>query len=464
MTMPTIEPGPSQHRKRVREAGEGPRKAPTGTPTRRWSASAWIMLALLAPIAAFIAWHVLTLGVADLWVDSEPETTLSWRSADSDALVDAADDALAQPDFAKAKTLALRALATYPLDGRPYRELAGIAEFFGKKQEAHRLYLIALRNVPRDIPTRAKLLDYDLQAGKLPEALHQIDMELRIQPPAASYLLPALAALSQNPLVLEPLSRLLKTRPPWRAYFLTVLAASGSDSDMVDRVFASRGGDDPLPFPKGATEADLLIQRQIKDGRWSNAYVTWAATLSDAQRTVLGDIYDGSFTFQPGGHAFDWSLPDRGTGFDMLIAPRAGSTTDNVLQVKFDGLPLDYQPIRQRLILGPGHYRLTGMGQSNALTSENGLHWTVACTAGSRQNIIAASQPFAGDIAWGVFQMEFDVPDADCGSQWLKLDLAPGSFKGQPLTGTAIFDNLAMTRLGDAADPAAAGQFRQVTQ
>lgn len=451
MTTSAIEPGPSRHRRRVRELRKGTRKTPIGSSERkRWSTSAWVALILLAPMAAFLAWRVLTLGMADMWVDSDPQTAVSWRSADSDALADAADGALAQPDYPKARTLALRALAAYPLNGRAYRQLAGIAEFFRNKQEAHRLYLIALRNAPRDIPTRGRLLEYNLRAGNLPDALHQIDMELRIRPLAASYLLPGLAALSQNPAVLEPLSRLLKTRPPWRAYFLNVLAASGSDPDAIDRVFASRGSDDPLPYQSGSTEADLLIQRQIADGRWSNAYVTWAATLSEAQKKVLGNIYDGGFRFQPGGRAFDWSLPDQGTGFDMLIAPLPDST-DNVLQVTFDGLPLDYRPIRQRLILGSGHYLLEGMGHSNALTSANGLQWRIACISDGPQNIIATSRPFTGEIPREAFKTEFDVPNADCGSQWLELDLAAEALKGQPLTGKAIFDHLAITRTGDAA-------------
>ncbi len=411
-----------------------------------WSSSAWTALAIVGSIALFLAWRVLTMGLADSWVDAAPQTALFWRPMHPEALVDAADDALAHRRFSEAKALALNALRADPLDGRAYRDLATFANFFGDKVKASRLLRIAIRRAPRDLPTRSKLLEYALTGGNLPEALHQVDMELRIRPEMATDLMPGLVLLSQYPGVLGPLSHLLESRPPWRLRFLTVLAASGSDPRLVDRIFAQRGGDDPLLVPRHGTEADLLMQRQIKDARWDSAYFTWVTTLSKAERTLLGNVYDGGFVFPPSGRGFAWQLPVEGMGFDVLIAPRMASTTDNVLQIRFDGLPVEYQPIKQRLILGPGHYRLTGMAQSNGITSDDGLHWTLWCAEGM-QRPLASSQPFTGDIAWGRFQVDFDVPDADCASQWLRLDLGLGIFKGQPLEGSAIFDDLTITRL-----------------
>ena len=307
-------------------------------------------------------------------------------------------------------------------------------------------------------------------------------MMMRIRPELMPELMPRLAAASADPAVLASLGRVLMTRPPWREYFLATLAASGPDPAAIDRVFASRGGDDPLPVQpplvgaKGAslnldtssgfTEADLLVNRQIADRRWGTAYVNWVGTLSPAARTVLGNIYDGQFSFPPlerkiswlnlSSKGFGWQVPDQGTGFDVVIAPRTQFTTDNVLQVTFDGLTLDYRPVKQLLVLGPGHYRLTGMGQAGAMTSEDGLQWVIACAEG-KQQVIARSTTFTGDVPWGAFQMEFDVPDTDCGGQWLRLDLGGSAFKGQPIEGGVIFDDLQIVRLG-AQVPAAANE------
>ena len=423
------------------------------TPTR----SAWITLAVLGPLALILAWRVLTAGLADLWVESDPHRALFWRPTYPEALFAASDADFANLKFAEAKAAALRAVAAYPLEGRAYRELAGVADFFGDHADAKRLFSLTLRRAPRDITARTKLIDYSLKAGDIAQALHQIDMTMRIQPEAMPDILPPLVTLSQYPEVAAPLSQILVARPPWRQIFLATLADSGTDSAAIDRVFASRGGDDPLPPPRGGTETDLLINRQIKDGRWGTAYVNWAGTLSKSERTVLGNVYDGGFIFHPSNKGFAWQLPDQGTGYDVLIAPRTQFSLNNVMQITFNGLPLNYQPVKQQLILAPGHYRLTGMGQAGAMTSDDGLQWVVACAEGQQQ-VLVKSQAFTGDMPWAQFQMEFDVPDSDCGAQWLRLDLGMGIFKGQPLEGGAIFDNLDISLSDASASPPANAQ------
>ncbi len=461
-----------------------PKGPPASTPL---SPSTKAMLAVLALLAAFAAWRVLTIGMADLWVDSKPERALYWRPEDPQALFDASDDAYLNKDFAHAKAFALLAVARYPLDGRCYRELGDISDFFGDHAGARRLYETAERLAPRDVATHGKLLEYDMGEGHMPEALHHADLILRLQPDLMPDLLPRLGAVSKNPAVLAALGQMLKERPPWRDYFLAVLAESGTDLDLIERVFASRGEDDPLPTHppqivlrtrgtdtdevSGFTETDLLIARQVADGRWGDAYVNWVGTLTAAQRTVLGNVFDGGFTFPPlqkklpwlhlSGKAFGWQIPDRGTGFDVRVAPRTEFSTDNVLQITFNGLPIDYYPVRQLLILAPGHYRLSGMGQAGAV-SELGIQWVVTCAEGN-ETALGQSKAFTGDIPWGPFQMEFDVPTPDsaatsCGGQWLRLDLANGIFKGEPLEGSAIFDDLKVSRLGPAVSPVADGQ------
>ena len=469
-----------------RGSGMGP--AAAAAAPSRFAASTWMVLALLGPLALFLAWRVLTLGMADLWVDSKPERALFWRPDDPQALFEAADDDYMNRNFAGAKALALRTVANYPLDGRAYRELADVADFFGDHSNARRLYDTAVRLAPRDIATHGKLLGYEMQAGQIQQALRHADLLLRLQPDIMPDLLPRLGSVSGNPAVLTALRGMLKERPPWRDYFLAILAESGSDPAAIDRVFASRGDDDPLPLHppqmvlrsagiesddvSGFTEADLLINRQVADGRWGSAYVTWVGTLSPAQRVVVGNLYDGGFTFPPvqkkigwlhlSGKSFGWQVPDRGTGFDVRIAPRTQYSNDNALQVTFDGLPIDFQPVKQLLVLGPGHYRLSGMGQAGAV-SEYGIQWVVACAEGDA-TLLGKSTAFTGDIPWGPFQMEFDVPVSDsaataCGGQWLRLDVADGIFKGEPLEGGAIFDNLKIDRLGPPIPPPADGKL-----
>jgi tetratricopeptide (TPR) repeat protein len=458
------------------------------------SNTALIVLAVLGPIALFVAWRVFTLGMADLWVDAKPDRAAYWRAGNPDALYGETDDAFTKLKLPQTRALALRSIANYPLDGRGYRELAGIADFLSNHVEAKRLFELAVRYAPRDTSARLSLIDQDLKGGDAAGALSHVDMALRLEPDIMPDLLPRLGAVAGTPGVLGALSKMLDTYPPWRVYFLANMADQALDSDAIDRVFASRSRDEHLPLnPPEAddtsgemelspdyTETDLLINRQVRDQRWDTAYVTWINTLSEAQRAVLGNIYDGGFAFQPTSDRIPWLIPagksfgwiiSPGTGYDVLIAPRTRFDNDNILQVTFNGLPLDYLPIKQLLVLPTGHYRLTGMGDAGAMTSEGGFQWVVTCaalptdiTADRKNQELGRSMMFSGNIAWSSFQMEFDVPaKPECGGQYLSLELAGEVFEGQPIEGAARFDNMAVVRTGDAVAPAQQLQLKLAT-
>ncbi len=458
----------------VVEASEQPAAPPTSSTARRrrkprpppppgrpshWSWRERVAAGLLVPVAIFLGWRVFTLGLADLWATSDPEAALKWRPNDPQALIAAAENAVAARDFDAADALARRAIADCPLDGRGYRVIGVGKDFRGDTGAAGRLFAIALQRSPRDVVARNMLARYAGKAGDFAAALHQIDVLLRIRPDLAPNLLPKLVAASSNPELGGMIDRLLVERPPWRLAFLRQLATSSADADAIARVFAGRGGDDPLPPPAIGTEADLLLRRQLADHDWGRAYFTWVSTLSTAERTRLGNLYDGDFDFQPSSRGFDWRIPDQGAGFDVRTGSGEGLTEHSGLQVRFNGLPLDYRPVSQLLILGPGHYRLSGMGGASGIdTEQGGLAWTVSCAEGDGQ-ALGSSGTFSGDMPVASFQMEFDVPPTGCAAQWLRLDFSGGMLRGQPLHGVAVFDGLKVDRVpapaaGPAADPA----------
>jgi hypothetical protein len=407
----------------------------------------WIVRIVLTACALFLGWRVVSIGLASLWDDSDPETAVHWRPSDPEALLGAADIALDRHQFSESEALARRSLSAYPLDGRPYRDLAEVADATGNVAQARRLLGIATLRSPRDPATRGQLLEYALRANDLSGTLRQMDVLMRIKPETIYTLGPGLVSMSQDPQALGQLGRLLATRPPWRLGFLVMTAGLEIDPFVIDRVFASRGGDDPLP--SGGTEADLLLQRQIRDNRWGSAHATWVQTLTKAERAAVGNVYDGAFLFPLSGRGFDWQLPVDGTGYDVIIHPSPEAGAGNVMQVRFDDLPLDYHPVSQRLALAPGRYRLSGMAGSKGFDIEGGLYWTVACGEGKQQNL-GSSDMLVGTAAWHAFAAEFDVPGQGCSVQWLRLDLAQGDSMAQPQQGSAMFSGLAITRLEDS--------------
>jgi hypothetical protein len=467
----------------------------------------WVVLAVLGPLAAFVAWRVLTMGLSDMAVDSDSQRALFWRADNPDAILSAANDDFVSHDYAGSKSMSLDALSRYPLNGIGYEFLGRNADFFHDPKTARRLFQLAERFAPREVATRGKLADYALKDGNVDGALYQVDTLLRMHPEVMADIMPSLVQLSAFPVAQGPIGKVLAKRPQWRIAFLSLLASAGGDPKAIDRIFAVRGGDDPLPampprsgvsgpdadagdddLPTGFTEADLLINRQLADGRWQAAHATWIASLSDGERAVSGKIYDGNFVFPPAYHripwlnlshkGFGWQLPDQGSGYDLAISPRSQFQSQSVLQITFNGLPIDYQPVSQLLVLPPGHYRFKGMGQAGGMTTEVGLQWVVACARDNQalfdqdqEQVLGHSTPFQGEIPYSAFSFEFDVPEpgatpptqnrttsvfgatasiatsTDCGAQQLRLDLGSGLFKGIPLQGGAIFDHLDVERI-----------------
>lgn len=493
---PAVPPAPPRQRRarRQRSSKAMPARARLGTVD-------WVLMAIGAVIAAWVGWRVLTLGMADANVDDDPQQALAWRADDPDAMVDVSAQDFSSHDYDGSWRFAVAALRAYPLQGRAWSLLAQNADFFHRTDEALRYYTIAHRLAPRDLPTLLYLSNSDMRQGKLAAGFDRLDQVLLMYPDLLGRILPSLVMVAQSGPAQDQLGRLLRARPRWRVAFLSLLASSGpnsmgADPAAVDRIFGLRGANDPLPeypppvpgtpqpldadVPTGFTEADLLINRQLADGRWQVARDTWLASLSKGQRAVVGLLFDGNFVFVPDYRAipwlglttkgFGWQLPSGGSGYDASIGPRWRGADQNGLKVIFNGLPVDYQPVQQLLVLPPGHYRFAGMGQASGMTNDVGLRWTVACAQDNDQQfrqeqeiVITHSKPFMGEMPYGPFAFEFDIPapggtvsidgtptrvSSGCPAQWLRLDLGDGLYKGIPMQGGVVFDHLTVTAVG----------------
>ena len=213
--------------------------------------------------AAWIAWRCVTMGMADLLVWSDPAAATGWRVAHPAAQYEAAQsDLLAQRD-AVAMIHARIGIASNPLDGRDYRIAAAVAESAGDRVGAERLFEIAERRAPRDLPTRIKLAAYALRAGDHQRALHEVDMLLRMQPELDADVLPRLVRLTDDATAIDPIARILLQHPAWRNSFLSMLAGSASDPLSADRLFARLQAEDRLT--PNETDALKTLQRRIED-------------------------------------------------------------------------------------------------------------------------------------------------------------------------------------------------------
>ena len=392
-------------------------------------------------LLAFVAWRVLTLGLADHWAESDPARALWWRGDHPEALIRLAEREVTDPArAADAERHAKAALRASPLDGRPYRILAQLADAAGDKPRAAELYTLAIRHSPRDIPSQAWLADWHLAHGEVAKALDRVDLMLRVRPALLKQIVPMLAVLAATPEAQAPFAAVLAKDPPWRASALVQIARTAESVDGVAPLF-----DLLRRQPDGLADTELAawVDRLVADGQWGRAYLIWISALPPQRRERIGNVFNGGFEAAPLTHGFDWRFGRvPGARIDRLPVNGAGGRV--ALRVAFDDRRIPFAHVRQMLALPPGTYRFEGRAKPAGLRTERGLVWTLTCIP-KPGTALAETDPLKGQGDWRDFGVDFTVPDG-CGAQWMTLRTPWRIAAEQRLGGQAWFDDLRITR------------------
>ncbi|MBN8715993.1 MAG: tetratricopeptide repeat protein [Xanthomonadales bacterium] len=372
------------------------------------------MRLVLVVLALWAGWRIYgQLRAEQAVADDAPALALQWRPEFSAALLAQAERQLAAGDLQAAQDSARRVLANSPLRGQAFRILAQVAERRGDAAQALRLYQIASRRAPRDLPSRAWLAQHYLQQGQYPAALAQIDSLLRMSPGRAAAINPVLVQMAQEPAFADALAHMLAGNPPWRDGTLAALRhpkiGNPEAAGRIMQALQAQGG-------LSQDEYDRWLDSLMAQGRWGEAYARWASGVPKPDGR-LPLLYNGDFRQPPSNTGFDWRVK-RVPGVLLDFVPDAG-IRGQAAYLNFLDRRVPEGGLSQPLLLGPGHYRLGFRARATALRSEMGLQWQVVC-AGSG-TVLARSDPLQGNMGWTGFQMEFSVPPTGCPGQWLRL-------------------------------------------
>jgi len=390
-------------------------------------------------VLAFVAWRVLSLGMADHFARSDPERALAWRSNHPEALLQSALRHVAEKDWPAAKIAAERALKARPVDGRPLRVLAQVADQSGDKAQALTLYRQAARLAPRDLPTRAWLLQHALERRDADEAATQLDALLRLQPDLLKDLQAQIDLLAVTPPARAALLKTLAASPPWRAAFLAGLAKAAYPVDAIAPFFAALKHTPDTPM----TEIDPWIARLRSENRALQAYVTWVNRIPDNQREALGNVFDGGFEIaqeqQPG--TFAWQTPTL-AGATAYWSANRGTVGENSYVVEFEGRRTPFAHLSQALVIPPGDWQLSWRAKGVRLDSLRGLVWQVLCDPSGAP--LAESAPMLGHFEWREQTLAFSVPP-ECEGQQLILRIPARIPAETVMNGTLWLDAVAIT-------------------
>lgn len=396
---------------------------------------------LVLAVLFFLAWRVISLGMADHLAEESPEKALEWRSDHPEALLRSAETALDAKDWTKAQQQALAALASNALDGRPLRILALVAAHEGKTAKARQLMRDAAMLSPRDWQAQLWLLEDALRRRQAQDAAKYIDALLRAKPELMTAMLPQVMVLAVNPEAQKALLERLALDPPWRRHLLNGLAVGQYPINQILPVFLNLNEKSKLE----AGEYLPLLNRLNKENRFDQAYLTWANLIPAEQRKYLGNVFDGGFELPVEEHIGDFAWNVREVdGAEVQFMGTDGSVGESSYYVDFDGRRVPFAHLNQLLVLPTGQWQMSYSAKAEQLDTTLGLVWRISCQTDGR--ILAESEPMKGQFNWKPMTFDFEVPNG-CWGQKLTL-LLPARIPSQTeISGSLWLDHIEIQRL-----------------
>jgi hypothetical protein len=392
-------------------------------------------------VLSWIGWRIIAETSALSLAQSDPDAALGFVADQHVALNRLAQKELLEPDgnLDSARQWAQHALRANPLNARALTLLGLIAERKGDAKSADGLMRIAAVRTWRDPTTDEWLLNRAASGSDYAHALPYADAMLRMEGNFETELFPVLASFTVDARAFHALTAFLATSPPWRPWFLSELSARLANRTRLVQLYTALNDTE---HPPTTDELRPYVSRLIKDENFELAYQTWQATLSPQQRADKTYPFNRDFEFPADGLAFNWSL-ESVPGADVRIVSSADSGKKPMLLIEFSGARVRFANVKQLLLLPAGDYSLSGRVKTADLRTSRGLWWRVFCANGAKT--LANTELISGTTPWTDFTANFQVPAADCGGQWLQLELPARIEPEMRIEGQVWYQDLRVT-------------------
>ena len=464
--------------------------------------SSRIRLLILAALALFLLWEVLTRSFTAYLADASPQEALRLRSTNPTALLNLAEDTLSLDESfkdlapvltpprspgssyakgvdsqelelaetselpsgandspqsadsdqtsARIRSWAELALHQAPLSARAFRILGQISERASDAERTQALmqaaiHRSALESVAVYWMMRKSYSDRDYSA-----ALRFADTLLRTRPQTLMYVMPIFGKIAEVPNASPDLKQLLATNPPWRRQFFDYFPKTVSDARTpLDLLLSLKDTSNP---PR-AEDLQAYLNFLIQHGFYDLAYYTWLQFLPPEQLAKAGHLFNGTFDVAaaPSGAPFDWRFTQE-SGVAIQLAARPDQPRGRALSLAFGSGRVDYRDVTQLIMLSFGTYKFRGNYKSD-LISERGLEWRVTCVKGP---LLGQSEAVRGSSSgWKDFAFSFTVPQLDCPAQYVRLVFGARSASERFISGSIWYDDLQIVREQAVGSPGA---------
>ena len=401
-------------------------------------------LILLGLATTFLIWRIVATNIGELLLQSDTQDAsalaLRWNGTNAEALyLRGLQQTKANPDRAMADLLA--AVRNNPTDGPTYAAIALLKEEGGDLEGAARAMQAASQMAPRRVDVQIEAARFWFRRGEIELAMKHLDVALTFGDSLRDQVFPDLLKLAEDPATREiAYTKLLKQRVAWWPIFFNYAAANTTNIDTLRALFQMQASG-----PNTVTNEGLgaYLQRLQRENLWIESYLVWLNQLRKEQLISVGNLFNGGFEEKITNQGFDWII----TPSSQVVVETTssyGATGNKALRVMFKGPRIQFQHLRQYLLLDPGTYTLHGRVRPEGFEAVEGLQWSVYCVG--TEATLTHSERFTGTDHWQHFTVQFKIPAKGCAVQMLRLELAGRTALDFEAKGVVWFDDISISR------------------
>ena len=340
----------------------------------------------------------------------------------------------------KVRQLAIRTIATDPLNAEAYRLLA---EMTGTQDQMRILMWEAAKRSRRESIAQFWLLIDSTYQKDFRAAIDHADILLRTRPELSDYVLGYLARIADNEAGRALLIQELAKGPTWRPSFFARLPQNAKERDTPLKIMvALKASAKPVSDRELAPYLNVLIAKNLID----HAYNIWLQLLPNTESSNPGFITHADFEHDSAVIPFDWQVA---RGVNSIAEFVALGPEEHALHVTFGSGRAQFPEVSQIILLPSGKYRLEGKLRGSVI-AKRGLRWQLRCANGSGRVLGETDMLMGQSYQWRIFSFEAAVPQIEgCRGQTLRLFHDSRSASEEIISGEVWFTGLRLERIPD---------------
>jgi hypothetical protein len=341
--------------------------------------------------------------------------------------------------------------AKSPLDSDALENLLLIANIRGDAVSNEKLVKLAADRTLRNYTAQFAAIQLSMARKNYDDVMFRFDGLIRTQLSQRPELFAMLAGLARDADANKALAKVLATSPPWRGEFMNEALGKVADAESAYQILSNLKKSEA---PPNSVELRVIINRLLAEKKDDTAYFIWLDFLNEVELRKVKAIFDGGFELEPKQRFFDWTIGQTENS-QAGVAERSAGSPDRALKVQFSGSTGFYGQVQQMTRVTPGKYVFRGQAKAQDLKTTGGVNWKFYCHGTNR--LLMQSRPLTNDTDWSQFEVQFEIPETACATQFLRLETAATAALDMKLSGTVLFDDLVISSR-DARPEAGQGQ------